>query len=66
MTPRSSGPWSSSASALLLSDAVPFFVPSTIVAALMTSEPPDDTLASNIRLPFESVLVFFDATPLGD
>ena len=53
-------------SALLLSDAVPFFVPSTIAAALMTSDPPDDTLASNIRLPFESVLVFFDAIPLGD
>ena len=53
-------------SALFLSDAVPFFVPSTIAAALMTSDPPDDALTSNIRLPFESVFVFFDAIPLGD
>jgi hypothetical protein len=53
-------------SALLLGEAVPFFIPASIATALMTSDPPDDTLAGNIRLPFESVVVFFDAIPMGD
>lgn len=52
--------------ALLLGDAVPFFLPASVAAALMTSEPPDDELISSIRLPFPSVFVFFDAVRLGD
>lgn len=47
-------------------DAVPFFIPSAIATALMTSEAPDEQLIRNVRLPFPSVFVFFDAIPLGE
>ncbi|MFV0307170.1 MAG: hypothetical protein ACK5OX_05460 [Desertimonas sp.] len=52
--------------AVLINESVPFFIPATIAAALMTSDPPDDTLTSEIRLPFPSILTFFDAIALGD
>ena len=51
---------------LLLTEAVPFFIPAGIAGALMSSEPPDATLSPSIRLPFPSILVFFDAIPLGE
>ncbi len=50
---------------LQLIDAVPCFIPAGIAEALMTSDAPDEQLVTHLRLPFPSVLVFFDAIPLG-
>jgi hypothetical protein len=52
--------------ARLIGDATPFFIPASIAAALMTSDPPDETLLQKIRLPFPAILTFFDAIPLGE
>lgn len=53
-------------SVLFVYDAVPFFLPATVAPALLASDPPDDGLLDNVRLPFPSVLVFFDEVPLDD
>ena len=47
-----------------LLNATPYLLPGRLGAELVTSEPPDPELVTRIRLPYETVLVFFDELDL--
>lgn len=48
-----------------LMESVPYHLPGGIGAELLTSDPPDAELLERIRLPFQSVLVFFEQIGLS-
>jgi hypothetical protein len=49
-----------------LMESVPYHLPGRVGAELLTSDPPDADLLERIRLPYRSVLVFFDQVSPGD
>ncbi len=52
--------------ALRAAEATPVLLPGEAITALLGSEPPDQSIMDNVRLPFEATLVYFDATAVPD